>query len=159
MTSRRRISQRFVDSKQIHVPVPTRTQVPQQGNPNNRPNAHTQPPEPLTSGTTRDGFWTCAVTPATRGDETNTALPSPRRNMEGIELSRHPQSPCLAHPPAVYSRPGVEVSGNVVDAEESRRTELTRCLHSSPLDVTPRDEDRQDLHETDSIWHDVRRAW
>ena len=47
---------------------------------------------------------------------------------------------CLAHPPAVYSRPGVEVSGNVVDAEESRRTELTRRLHSSPLDVTPRDE-------------------
>ena len=37
----------------------------------------------------------------------------------------------------------------------SRRTEPTMHLHASPLDVTPRDEDRQDLHETDSIWSHI----
>ena len=124
--------------------------MPQHCNPN-RPNAHTQPPEPP-SATSRDGFWTCAVTPAARSDETNATPPSSRGNMEGMKLSRQSQPPCLAHPPAAHSRPGVEVSGNIVDAVESHRTEPTMHLHASPLDVTLRAEDHQDRRETDSIW-------
>jgi hypothetical protein len=69
--------------------------------------------------------------------------------MEDMKLSRQSQPPCLAHPLAAYSRPGVEVSGNVVDAVESHRTEPTMHLHASPLDVTLRAEDHQDRRETD----------
>jgi hypothetical protein len=88
--------------------------MPQHCNPN-RPNTHTQPPVPP-SATSRDGFWTCAVTPAARSSEMNATQPSPRRNMEGIKLSRQSQPPCLAHTPAAHSRSGVDVSGNIVDA-------------------------------------------
>ena len=44
------------------------------------------------------------------------------------------------------------MSGNIVDAVESHRTEPTMHLHASPLDVTLRAEDHQDRRETDSIW-------
>ena len=65
---------------------------------------------------------------------------STRRNVDGIELSRRSQSPCLAHPPAVGNSPGVEleVSGNGVDVGRPRGAESTVHLHPSPLDMTPR---------------------
>jgi hypothetical protein len=118
----------------------------------NRSNAHTQPPEPLTLSKSRDGFWTCAVTPAARDDGTNAMPPSSRENTQAMELSRQSQPPCPAHPLATYSRPGVEVSGDVVRAREPHRIEPTMHMQASSLDVTPHDEDHRDQHKTDSIW-------
>ena len=125
--------------------------MPHHCNPN-RPKAHTQPPEPPASTTSRDSFWKCAATPAARGDETNATPPSSRESLDGMELSRHTQPPCPSHSPADCSRTGAETSGDEVNIEASRRAGPSLASHRLPLSPTRREEDRQDLHEADSMW-------
>ena len=72
--------------------------VMQPGSPN-RPNTQTQPPESLTTNSTSDGFWSFLRMRAARDDEANPTMPSTRRNMDGIELSRH-RSVALPCPPS-----------------------------------------------------------
>ena len=73
--------------------------MPQHCNPN-RPKAHTQPPEPPTSTTSRDSFWTFAATHTVRNDESNATPPTSRESMDGMKLSRLNQPPCPSHSPA-----------------------------------------------------------
>ena len=110
--------------------------MPQHCNPN-RPKAHTQPPEPPTSTTSRDSFWKCAATPAARSDETNATPPSSRESMDGMELSRHTQPPCPSHSPADCSRTGAETSDDEVNIEASRQAGTSLASHRLPLRPQP----------------------
>ena len=121
----------------------------------NRPNTHTQPPEPLSPRVTSDGFWTCSPTTAARGIESSPPLPSSRRNTGGMELSRHSQPPCPALPLADCGKTRVEVSSIGADVGRPRRAIPSEASHPSPLSVTPSEDSRWDQHEAQSMWSRV----
>ena len=54
--------------------------VTQPGNPN-RPNTQTQPPEPLATSATSDGFWNFLLTPAARDDDASPTRRHPHEEM------------------------------------------------------------------------------
>ena len=66
--------------------------------------------------------------------------------MDGMELSRHFQSPCPALPPADCGKTRVEVSSTGADVGRPR------TIGSSPLSMIPSEDSRQDQHEAQSMW-------
>ena len=86
---------------------------------------------------TSDGFWTCSLTTAARGIESSLPLPSSRRNMGGVELSRHSQPPCPALPPADCGKTRFEVSSTGADVGRPRRAIPLEASHPSPLSIYP----------------------
>jgi hypothetical protein len=79
------------------------------------------------------------------------------RHAVRVACDRHTTPPACtptrhSQPLGVCSRPGIEASGNGVDVQGPRHVGPTEILHPSPLGPTPRGENRQDLHETESMW-------